>query len=602
MNRKVLLIEPDYKNKYPPMSLMKISTYYRHECKDDVRFFKGDLKDFAAQLLYEELYVKIQKDRPQWKMYFNEITALIKGGRYSVLDKVPDWRGTEYEEIFKSYRARYMRRDFPTFDIICITTLFTFYWKKTIETINQAKMFLKPNGKIFVGGVAASILPDKIEEATGIRPHVGLLNSPDDFGKSDDVIIDELPLDYSILDEIDYEYPDKDAYYGYMTRGCIRHCSFCAVPTIEPVYKSYISIKDQIDYIDRNFGKKRFLLLMDNNVFASSEFDKIIDEIKEIGFENNASFRMQNEYEIAYRNLLRGINDRAYIKKFIKLYNEIESNLNGEEAQQFHTERERRFLLYSETATKNDIMEFDDIARPAYDSKFKPLNQKRYIDFNQGVDARLVTEEKMKKLAETSIRPLRIAFDHYEQRDIYLKAIYMAADYGIKELSNYILYNFHDKPEELYERLKINVDLCEELNIKIYSFPMKYHPINDPEYFNNRNFIGEHWNRKFIRAVQAVINATKGKIGRGQTFFEEAFGHNHDEFFDILWMPESLIINRFRYKYNVTMEWRAEFNSLSPERRKLAEDIIAVNDFSDKVLNQYDEKMRHLLEYYRIPK
>ena len=259
-------------------------------------------------------------------------------------------------------------------------------------------------------------------------------------------------------------------------------------------------------------------------------------------------------------------------------------------------------MLYPETATKKDIIEFDDIARPAYKSWFKPLNQKRYIDFNQGVDARLVTEEKMKKLAETNIRPLRIAFDHYEQRDIYLKAIYMAADYGIKELSNYILYNFHDKPEELYERLKINVDLCEELNIKIYSFPMKYHPINDPEYFNNRNFIGEHWNRKFIRAVQAVINATKGKIGRGQTFFEEAFGRNHDEFFDILWMPEALIINRFRYKYNTTMEWRAEFNSLSPERRKLAEDIIAANDFSDKVLNQYDDEMRHLLEYYRIPK
>ncbi len=29
MNRKVLLIEPNYKNKYPPMGLMKIATYYR---------------------------------------------------------------------------------------------------------------------------------------------------------------------------------------------------------------------------------------------------------------------------------------------------------------------------------------------------------------------------------------------------------------------------------------------------------------------------------------------------------------------------------------------------------------------------------------------
>ena len=53
MNRKVLLIEPDYKNKYPPMGLMKMATYFRR-CGDDVRFFKGNLKDLAAQLLCEE--------------------------------------------------------------------------------------------------------------------------------------------------------------------------------------------------------------------------------------------------------------------------------------------------------------------------------------------------------------------------------------------------------------------------------------------------------------------------------------------------------------------------------------------------------------------
>ena len=63
---------------------------------------------------------------------------------------------------------------------------------------------------------------------------------------------------------------------------------------------------------------------------------------------------------------------------------------------------------------------------------------------------------------------------------------------------------------------------------------MKYHPINDKDFFKNRDFIGEHWNRKFIRAVQAVLNSTKGKIGRGTEFFEEAFGRDIDEFMKIL--------------------------------------------------------------------
>ena len=57
------------------------------------------------------------------------------------------------------------------------------------------------------------------------------------------------------------------------------------------------------------------------------------------------------------------------------------------------------------------------------------------------------------------------------------------------------------------------MDLCEELNISIYSFPMKYHPIEDPDYFSNRDYIGAKSNRKFIRTIQAVLNSTKGKVG-----------------------------------------------------------------------------------------
>jgi radical SAM superfamily enzyme YgiQ (UPF0313 family) len=48
--------------------------------------------------------------------------------------------------------------------------------------------------------------------------------------KNNDIIIDTLPLDYSILEEIDYK-PTTDAYYGYMTRGCPNRCNFCAVPS-----------------------------------------------------------------------------------------------------------------------------------------------------------------------------------------------------------------------------------------------------------------------------------------------------------------------------------------------------------------------------------
>ena len=600
MNRKILLIEPNYKNKYPPMGLMKIATYYRR-CHDDVRFFKGDLKMFSARLLCEEFFKEI-KDASLRK-YFTKLTEYIKTGKYIFLDTIPNFRNSEYETILKKYRSNYKNHNFPTFDVVGVTTLFTFYWKQTIDTINYAKAFCKPDGKMLVGGIASTILPEYVFQETGIRPHEGLLDAPGVLDEGNTDIIDELPLDYSILEEIDYEYPAHDAYFGYMTRGCPRDCAFCAVSRLEPNYKNYISIKHQIAYIDEHFGAKKDLLLMDNNVFASNCFDSIIDEIKECGFAKGATYIPPNEYEIALKNLRNNLNPRAYIRKIIKLYDKLASKLSEDDAGEFYLIREQNALLYPETATKESILEFDEIVRPMYDKAFKKIKKARYIDFNQGVDARLVTEDKMKKLAEINIRPLRIAFDHYEQRDKYIDAIEKAAKYGITDLSNYLLYNYNDEPKELYYRMRINVDLCEQLNVTIYSFPMKYHPIDNPAYFRNRDFIGEHWNRKFIRAIQAVLNATKGKIGRGKSFFEEAFGKDLGAFMDILWMPEAFIIHRFKYKDNLTAKWRLKFNALDEHQMQSAKSIIAKNSFTDEdILQASDTAVREVLEYYRIKK
>ena len=160
----------------------------------------------------------------------------------------------------------------------------------------------------------------------------------------------------------------------------------------------------------------------------------------------------------------------------------------------------------------------------------------------------------------------------------------------------------------------MNVDLCEELGASIYSFPMKYHPINDKEFFMNRDYIGKHWNRKFIRAVQAVLNSTKGKIGRGVEFFEEAFGRDVDEFMKILWMPETFIIyrriydadlrsrlaNRYttvtKHDCDLTNEWWEK----SPEKLKVAKSIISLNKFKDNEFKCDDLEILDVLKYYQI--
>jgi len=153
---------------------------------------------------------------------------------------------------------------------------------------------------------------------------------------------------------------------------------------------------------------------------------------------------------------------------------------------------------------------------------------------------------------------------------------------------------------------------------------MKYHPIDDPNYFSNRNFIGQAWNRKYIRAVQAVLNSTHGKIGRGKSFFEAAFGKNLTQFHEILLMPEAFIIERHKYdreayeeylagggtrKINaeeilrcggMTGDWRRKYTALNKQQKRQANLIIFANDFTDEAIGSVDENIKEVLMYYRI--
>ncbi len=268
--------------------------------------------------------------------------------------------------------------------------------------------------------------------------------------------INRLAPDYKLFEGI-YDYPVNNASIGYMTRGCVRKCPFCAVPKLEPGFIPFIPLKNQID------PNKKDLMLFDNNVLASPEFPRIIKEIKRYGFYKGAKFR----------------------------------------------------------------------------------GRLRYVDFNQGVDARLLTEEKMKLLSEIAIKPLRIAFDNIKMKKLYIKKIHLAHKYGIKHLSNYILYNWDDTYKDFYERLRINIKLNKKLGLNIFSFPMRYIPLSSQTrgYVNN-----PHWAKEQLRGIQCILNATHGVVGPKKKFFEKAFGKNADEFKYIIEQPEEHIFYRNKMK------------------------------------------------------
>lgn len=625
MSRNILLIEPNYKNKYPPIGLMKIATYHRM-LGDKVTFFKGDLKEFVADLLTQKCIEKLFyiDGTINWNIQYENIKQYLKNGKPLEYYEFPKSNFQALiNDAFKEQKGNFSSIEYrkTLFDRIYVATLFTFYFKITVETINFVKTLVKDNSDVFVGGVSATLLSDDIIEQTGITPIKGLLNKPKMLdknnkilGKHKDVIVDTLPLDYSILDETDYKYPENNAYYGYMTRGCIRKCSFCAVPVLEPEYCEYVPMKQKIETIKKTFGEQRNLLLLDNNVLASPRFSKIIEEIIDCGFGKNATFTEPNEYEIAIKNLEQGINDTAYKKKLFNLNLQLLSRLKGEIEQQIYNLLEDNQLLGIHTATRENLLKVTSEILPLYTKYFRKVPKQRYVDFNQGVDARLFTEEKANLLGKINIRPLRIAFDNWSDRKHYENAIRLSAKAGVKNFSNYILYNFHDKPSDFYQRLKLNIDLCKALDINIYSFPMKFHPITGEDRFN-RDYLGKHWNRKYIRAVQAVLNAIKGKVGsgnadKGKEFFEKAFGRNEEEFFKILEMPETMILYRFFFewlgkekKYPVSTNawwqcWQETFKNLNETETVELKEIIHQNKFSSLSSENYNPKFSELLNFY----
>lgn len=498
----ILLIEPNYKNKYPPLGLMKISYFHRKILHDYVRFTKGPLPDSVGEIQWDHVYV---------------------------------------------------------------TTLFTFEWAETIKAINYAKTLVDDLSQITVGGIAATLLPDDIYEETGIHPCCGLLNEPGKLGLPGDECIDGLIPDYSILDDIDYNYPFHDAYFLSATKGCGMNCGFCAVKTLEPTYIPYMDIKQKIAAINSEFGPKKDLLLMDNNVLRSQNFDQIIDDIIASGFGKGAT----------------------------------------------------------------------------YISPKTGKRVKRHVDFNQGLDGNLFTEEKAKRLGEIELRPARIAFDHIEDRDTYERALRLCAKYGINELSNYVLYNSEDfdgkgkkyqadTPENLYERMRITLDIRDDLNkdrdeknrVHAFSFPMRYIPLNAHE----RGYIGSHWNAKYLRSVQCMLIPTQGKGVGSRSFFEADFGRSAEEFVRFLAMPERMLQARGHFveklrkdealedfenrksqylkNQRAIAKWGDLFDSMDDDERSQFIALIGDNEYvPEKFFTMQTEKQKKLyLFYLTIPR
>lgn len=94
-----------------------------------------------------------------------------------------------------------------------------------------------------------------------------------------------------------------------------------------------------------------------------------------------------------------------------------------------------------------------------------------FVDFNQGLDARLFSKEKAQKLGELNCK-VRFAFDSFGYESAVKDAVDLAKKYTSKDINIYCLIGYKDTPESARERL----ELVRSWGIK--PNPMRYQPLD----------------------------------------------------------------------------------------------------------------------------
>lgn len=264
-------------------------------------------------------------------------------------------------------------------DEIYVTSLFTYAWRPVHASISYYKR-LYPNARIFLGGLYASLLPEHAK-SSGAEVHQGLIEEAEDV----------MP-DYFLV-------PDWDGSIIFSSRGCIRKCPFCAVPSLE---KEFIP-KATIEHLIHPAHTR--VILWDNNFLASPYWYSILSEI-------------------SHRNL--------------------------------------------------------------------------WIDFNQGLDSRLLNEEKAEMIASMKTRLIRTAYDVYSSKKQVEKGVRLLVSKGVsaRKILIYLLFNTeNDTPEDLLARI------LDVMDWGAVSYPMRYQPVKLPYALEKDSYVSPNWSEEELEMV-----------------------------------------------------------------------------------------------------
>lgn len=122
------------------------------------------------------------------------------------------------------------------------------------------------------------------------------------------------------------------------------------------------------------------------------------------------------------------------------------------------------------------------------------IDSRAWVDFNQGLDIRLMTEGKASMLSQINIKEIHFAWDRYEDKDIVLPKLRLYADMATKRPHShnsivYVLVNHGSTIEQDLERIYTLRDMGYWAYVMVYDKAHASLTIRDLQRWCNRRFI-----------------------------------------------------------------------------------------------------------------
>lgn len=169
---------------------------------------------------------------------------------------------------------------------------------------------------------------------------------------------------------------------------------------------------------------------------------------------------------------------------------------------------------------EGDLVELDDWApkrlvcdnnllacsRAHFDRVIDCLKNIKGIDFNQGLDARLLTKHHAERIRELDLYRARLSWDNVQLESRFMRAWAMLRNAGIpkRSIAVYVLIGFNDTPEDAEYRLRTVRDLGG------YPNPMRYQPVGAMQ---KNDYVAPGWTNDQLQAFVRYWSSLRlGKI------------------------------------------------------------------------------------------